>query len=102
MLATSARAVPTRNSSTTPANRPKHASPFMIPPPPRRIESRSLDHPKLWHKLDQRRRTDATLSLSPDPHQCMAADVVLEKNVNERMKPACVPSRPGINMESEL
>jgi hypothetical protein len=25
-----------------------------------------------------------------------------KKNVNERMKAACVPSRPGINMESEL
>jgi hypothetical protein len=58
MLATSACAVPIKDSSATAAMRPKQTSPFIqLSPCGYRVdfESRSLDQQKLWHKLDQQR-----------------------------------------------
>ncbi len=55
MLATSACAVPSKNSSITAAMRPEQISPFMRLPwlTVSRIEPRSLDRKKLRHKLDR-------------------------------------------------
>src|SRR5215468_1189146 len=58
MLATSACAVATENSSTTAAIRLQQTSPINAASPvqlPRRIESRSLNQKRVWHKLDQQR-----------------------------------------------
>jgi hypothetical protein len=53
MLATSACAVPAKNSSKTATMRHKQTSPFMQLPV--QLPRQSLDQQKLWHKLDQQR-----------------------------------------------
>src|SRR5215467_10936607 len=58
MLAISAWAMPTQNTSAAAAMRLQQTSPFNAASPvqlPRRIESRSLNQKGVWHKLDQQR-----------------------------------------------
>jgi hypothetical protein len=59
MLAISAWAMPTQNTSAAAAMRLQQTSPFNAASPvqlPRRIESRSLNQKGVWHKLDQQSR----------------------------------------------